>query len=255
MARLDGFRGTKDEYIAYLENRVRDCVHLHSRPGPGSLNIPRVELPRIEPPRIEPGDAFIQCDPQAAISQIKAQNTPLKCRVALKEWALTIKHCDWKARREALRLLTEKDIGNSIEVLLSRVDLKATWTQHELQPEGSENLFSLPMHLKVGSAKRQHLIQELVAFVRRAEDLQLLKSHTTNLGSFQEILVTTVCVALLGGKLTDNSMDWLMGIYVKGASYKHLERLRRCCWWVHRVIVELNQRGWGHLSTEMFLLC
>ena len=176
----------------------------------------------------------------------------------MKEWASTVKHNDWRARREVLRLVTEKDICDAIEVLLSRVDLKASWTQHELQPQesgGAETLFRLPLQLEVGIAKQQELIQELVAFVRKAEDLQSLKCHATNLGFFQEIWVTTVCVALVEGKLRDSSMDWLMKMYVRGASGKHLERLRRCCWWVHGVIVELHQRGWGYLSTEMFLLC
>jgi hypothetical protein len=74
---------------------------------------------------------------------------------------------------------------------------------------------------------------------------------------FRELIFASLCVVMEQQGLPIDTINDLMRICMSSSGPANLYRLRRGALWVNRVIsgTMIKKMGWGHGSTEFFLLC
>lgn len=74
---------------------------------------------------------------------------------------------------------------------------------------------------------------------------------------FRELVFASLCVVMEHQGLPIDTIDSLMRLCISSSGSANLYRLRRGALWVNRVIsgAMMNKLGWGHGSTEFFLIC
>jgi hypothetical protein len=74
---------------------------------------------------------------------------------------------------------------------------------------------------------------------------------------FRELVFASLCVVMEHQGLPIDAIEGLMRICLSSSGSANLYRLRRGALWINRVIsgTMMKKMGWGHGSTEFFLLC
>ena len=75
--------------------------------------------------------------------------------------------------------------------------------------------------------------------------------------TFRELVFASICVVMEHQGVPIDTINELMRICISSSGSANLYRLRRGALWINRVIsgTMMQKMGWGHSSTEFFLLC
>ena len=96
---------------------------------------------------------------------------------------------------------------------------------------------------------QQYALDSKISYRNTPLDVQV---HT-----FRELVFASICVVMEHQGIPIDTINELMRICISSSGSANLYRLRRGALWINRVIsgTMMKKMGWGHGSTEFFLLC
>lgn len=224
--RIDEFKGSKDNYIIYLEEQLRCARQTLKQLQPISLPHPTIEQQR-------PPDRELQSP------------TPKQpnWRTKLSRFTNCIPKTEegWITRRKETRMATEVDLIKSISVLTGR------WTQAP--------------HLSTTSTVDVSSLTIVSEYRQRTASLEQHSAWAEQISNFSTLLYICVCIVALwtGNKQEDIDADMRLFLAAKQAKCeaetRYLKRLRNGALWAIRQINNLISAGFKHRAWELFVIC
>lgn len=273
--RIDDFKGSKDCYIHYLESIAEECRTHHRQPSATN--------PSDFTWNIQPLGSTSSEQGQPSVSAPNATKRFASDTLAFSQSASKENHSKSAPRfihygfpvplKASKRLCTEKlRWRQEIQELLSDVPVAKDWLDgrkknllHSLtdnvrvldvltnNPEKFPTDKVEPVTLSLTSQAQLFNCIESYAYKTKSRlaeaNLQMLISR------FQELVFLSFCATLVDVGVPRSAVDSAMRICVSDSGERNLETLRLGAKWVNRNIAELFKKGWGHRSTEIFLLC
>lgn len=101
------------------------------------------------------------------------------------------------------------------------------------------------------------LVMSARQYALDSNDRQRNPGLITQIKAFRELVFASLCVVMEHQGIAINTIENLMRICISSSGSANLYRLRRGALWVNRMIsgTLMKQMGWGHASTEFFVLC
>ncbi|KAI3326638.1 hypothetical protein HD806DRAFT_532274 [Xylariaceae sp. AK1471] len=232
--RIDGFSGSKENYIGYLESQLRaardEIVLLRSNSTPSATDT-SLGLSR-EPIVIQFETPTSQVNPP-----IPPWQTALSGFIQL----IPKTEEEWKQRREAMRLVNTADLVYSIRILsrLSSTNVPS-FRSNEI-PEGDTAIIA--GYRKLTTALYQH------------------HNWARQLFQFSTLLYVCSCVVAIANGDDKDAIDNDMVLFLQStqgrckAGKEYLRRVRQGGQWVVTRARELCSMGLEHRAWELFLLC
>jgi len=264
---LDQFKGTRSEYVSYLERQLTEarCLvsHLKSMPCPiepppsqGSPNLPSDNSPNSPESNVantpQDGLASLGASDLLAKGELKvipynvAKVKPRKenplWRQELRCFISNIPVASlWLTKREELQMSSENINQQALMVLLSE--------------SGDFRLPGDMLSPLCPPPDRDAILRSLSAYARKIKTSRPLAKSIVQLTRFLDVVFVSMCnVALqLGHPITVIHKKM-----AKGFASQHpnsLDRLLRGAIWANRCISMLFDNEWNHWSAETFLLC
>ena len=272
-------------YIDFLEAKVSYLQHHHERcniwtankPSLASANSPYLPPDAVDRDNDEDTDeASNASDGGGSDNQIpkatSSQTTPSYVRASLTtlqpserriestpRWRRIVdqitkgwdKSNSWTEKREAIGLDSVQQNKYALTAILG---LKEDLPLH-LAHDGSRSLTSSEEY-RIGDATNS-LVMSARQYALDSKASQRNPGLVAQLHVFRELVFTSLCVVMEHQGLPIDTIDSLMRICISSSGSANLYRLRRGALWVNRVIsgTMMKKMGWGHGSTEFFVLC
>ena len=158
------------------------------------------------------------------------------------------KSSSWIEKREAIGLDSIKQNSDTLTAILG---LKKDLPLYLMRNESPLSVFRDCINTTdtLITSARQYALDSKASHINTALAAQV---HI-----FRELVFVSLCVVLEHQGLPIDTIDSLMRICISSSGPANLYRLRRGALWINRVIsgTMMQKMGWGHGSTEFFLLC
>lgn len=112
-----------------------------------------------------------------------------------------------------------------------------------------------PTVLTICTPKYGSWIRNSYSYARGTADLQLQTRLAIKIGYFRELMVVSTCVVMEKAGVALKDIDAIMAACVRSTGSSNMLDYRRGAVWANKCISELSEKGWGNLSSEVFLLC
>lgn len=225
--RIDNFQGTVSEYVAYLENKVKQLTRVNSPPSPESDTI------------------FRYHDSDALARPAKK---PRKSRPRWKNEMDKMLHDipnagDWSSKRETVGLSSWTDILGAFDMIIDVTMTPAT-------PIAAVADRSIVIFEPVNA-----IIQLLGRYASGVAALEIQQRFTTQVVHFCKLVFVSLCYVLVQKGMETDVVDNVMRVCISKSDAKHLDVLREGAHWVNRMISALMVKGLRHRASEVFVLC
>jgi hypothetical protein len=273
--RVDGFNGSDEEYIEYLENQVHlsrhQIHHLQSvirPPTPASSPLSASISQSVNLPN-NTLVVTLGSNEERFVEQPTSNG-----EIKWKEWkfihAVTkeiakeispIQKPHWLVELDAMladipyaNLWTAKRTENQISGLVQNHSVLATLLGGALVLDNSpDSTVSINNSSPANTLSILHNRANAYGYATR--NTQSKAQFTTTVSVFQELIFVSFCVVLEASGMPNDLVGSLMRWCFAANEQKSLERIRRGARWANRCIAKLCESGWGHRSAEIFLLC
>lgn len=154
----------------------------------------------------------------------------------------------WVDKREAIGLNSVEQNKHALTLILGlRNGLPPSWhdSPQSLTPPSEP------------PSRTDALIMSARQYALDTKASQMHAGFVVQVHIFRELIFASLCVVMEQQGLPIDTINDLMRICMSSSGPANLYRLRRGALWVNRVISRtmIKQMGWGHGSTEFFLLC
>ncbi|KAL9609975.1 MAG: hypothetical protein Q9167_005303 [Letrouitia subvulpina] len=99
------------------------------------------------------------------------------------------------------------------------------------------------------------LLSRLSSYARAIKSCPLHLAWYRDQATFRELIFVSFCEVLVKSGTHMKAVNDIMRIYVTDSSWRNLTRLRKGALWVNKLIHTLQDRGWRHRATLVFILC
>jgi hypothetical protein len=249
--RIDGFRGTDSQYVAFLESKVQQLTEVVLK-GQGCFTQTPICSPPTSPRPRDNYDSgpnhklrFIEYDPEALQPSVKKQKTKApRWQSEMDDMLRGISSSPgWISKREEVGLSSPVELLAAYDIIIDGA--------RPLAKPGTADVDRSLIRYEPSRA----LLQLVNTYAATTAALEVDKKFTVQVYRFRVLVLVSLCCVLLHNGVDKGLVDEAMHAGISQSEDRHLDLLRRGASWVNRVIYELGSNGLGHRASELFVLC
>lgn len=236
--RIDNFQGTVDDYIAYLETKVKKLSGCRSPPFSPS-DVRDDEIHNSDSVASTPQLKFIPHDSNAPPAKRQRKSKP-RWQIEMDNMLCNIPSAtDWPSKRSIVGLSSLTGVTNAFDMIIGGITPST-------KPITTDPDCSLVQFQS---------LQLLNSYATTIAALEIEKTFTTQIFHFCKLVFVSLCEVLVYYGVKIKLVDDVMKICISQSDPGNLVVLRRGARWVNRMISALVTKGLGHLASETFVLC
>lgn len=243
--RIDDFRGTDSEYIAYLESIVRQAIATQHPPPSPSRSAVRREASNDSDGEEAPRNSieFIPYEPETDGDDsrpAKKQRGQPRWEHEMDNMLHDLNDPDWSSVRKAVGLSSSNDILAAFDILIgtkSSIE-RPTNTDTSLVCYDASNA----------------VLQLLDAMGSATSELKIRKKFARQIYLFHKFVFVSTCSVALYYGVDPDKVDEIMRRHISDTDGRNLDRLRSGALWVNRMMSKLAADGLGYMAYELFVV-